>query len=81
MSKEARSQIGGFVDADCGKDINTRHLTIDFVLSLYEGPISWRSCLQSIMVLFTMEVEYIDIMKVVKEALWLKDLALEMDFT
>ena len=33
------------------------------------------------MALSTTEVEYIGITKVEKEALWLKDLALEMDFT
>ena len=44
-SKEARRLIGGFVDADFGGDVDTRRSTIDFVFSLFGGPVSWRSCL------------------------------------
>ena len=36
--------------------------------------------LQSIMALSTIEVEYIGITKAVKEAIWLRDLVLEMGF-
>ena len=39
---------------------------------------SWRSCLQPIMALSTTEAEYIGIIEIVKEALWLKGLTLEM---
>ena len=79
MFKEARGLIGGFVDADFDGDVDTRRSTIDFVFNLFGGPISWRSCLQPITALSTTEAEYIDITKAAKKALWLKDLALEMD--
>ncbi|XP_073109506.1 secreted RxLR effector protein 161-like [Elaeis guineensis] len=80
MPKEARGLIGGFVDADFGGDVDTRRSMTDFVFSLFGGPVSWRSYLQPITVLSTTEAEYIGIMEAVKEALWLKDLVLEMGF-
>ena len=70
-----------FVDADFGEDVDTRHSMIGFMFSLNEGPISWRSCLQPITALSTIEMEYIGIMEVVKEALWLKGLALKIGYT
>ncbi|XP_073112261.1 secreted RxLR effector protein 161-like [Elaeis guineensis] len=79
--KEARRLIGGFVDADFDGDMDIRWSMIDFVFSLFGGPVSWRSYLQPIMALSMNEVEYIGVTKVVKEALWLKGLALEMDLT
>ena len=54
---------------------------IDFIFSLFGGPVSWRSCLQPITVLSTTQIEYISIMEVAKEALWLKVLALELGLT
>ena len=64
---------------DCGGDMDTRRSTIGFIFSMFGGPISWRSCLQPITALSMIKVEYIGITEVVKEALWLKGLALEMD--
>ena len=51
---------------------------IGFIFCLFGDPILWRSCLQPIMALSMTEVEYIDVTEVVKEALWLKGLALKM---
>ena len=42
------------------------------------GPISWRSSLQAITILSTIESEYIGIFEAAKEAMWLKDLQQEM---
>ncbi|XP_073112260.1 secreted RxLR effector protein 161-like [Elaeis guineensis] len=78
MSKEAQGKIQGFVDANFDGNVNTRHLTIGFVFNLYGGPVSWRSYLQPITIVSTIEVEYINITEATKEALWLKGLALEM---
>ena len=80
LAKGALGQIEGYVDANFGGDVNIRHLTIGFVSSMNGRPISWRSCLQPITVLSTIEVEYIGVTEVVKEALWLKGLLLEMGF-
>ena len=69
MSKEARRLIGGFVDADFDGDVDTRQSTIDFVFSMFGGPVAWRSCLQPITALSITEAEYIDVTKVAKEVL------------
>ena len=66
------------MDVDFDGDVDTRRSTIDFVFSLFGGPISWRSCLQPIMTLSMIEVEYIGVTKAAKEALWLRGLALEI---
>ena len=78
MSKKAQGQLVGFVDANFGEDVDTKRSTIEFVFSLNEGSVSWRSCLQPITALSIMEVEYINIMEAAKEALWLKDWTLEI---
>ena len=79
MAKEAHGLIGRFVDADFGGDMDTQCSMIGFIFSLYGGPVSSRSCIEPITALLTIEVEYIGVTKVAKEALWLKGLALEMD--
>ena len=68
------------MDADFGGEMDTRRSTIGYMFCLNEGPVSWRSSLQPIMALFTIEVEYIGISEAAKEALWLKGLALKMGF-
>ena len=78
LSKEARGQLYGYVDADFGGDVDTRRSITGFVFSLFGGPVSWRSCLQPITALSTTEAEYIGITEAAKEALWLKGLMLEM---
>ena len=78
MTKRARGLIEGFVDANYGEDVDTHRSTMGFVFSMHGGPISWRSCLQPITALSTIEVEYIEVTEAPKEALWLKDMALEM---
>ena len=67
------------MDEDFSGDMDARQSMIDFMFSLFEGPVSWRSCLQPIIALSTTKVEYIGVMEATKEALWLKGLALEMD--
>ena len=70
----------GFMDVNFGGDVDKWWSMIDFIFSLFRGFILWRSCLQPIMVLSTTEVEYIGITEAAKKALWLKDLALEIEF-
>lgn len=78
LSKEARGQIHGYVDADLRKNVDIRRSTTGFVFSLFGGPVSWRLCLQPIMALFTTEAEYIGIIEAAKKALWLKGMMLKM---
>lgn len=69
MSKKAQGLIGGYIDADFGGDMDTRRSTTGFIFSLYGGPISWRSSLQPITTLSTIEAEYIGLTEAAKEAI------------
>ena len=77
-SREDSSPLKGFVNANYAGDLDTRKSTIDYVFCMNGGPISWRSILQPITTLSTIEVEYIGITEAAKEALWLKRLIVEM---
>ena len=78
LTNGARGLIEGFIDTDFGGDVDTHRSTMGFVFSMHGGPISWRSYLQPITALSTIEAEYIEVTEAAKEALWLKGLTLEM---
>jgi len=54
-----------------------------YVFILSKAPVSWRSILQSTVALSTTEAEYMAMMEVMKEAMWLQrllvDLGIEQD--
>ena len=62
----------GYVDSDYAKDLDKRRSTKGYVFTLSHAPISWRSTLQSIVVLSTMKAEYMAKTKAMKEAIWLQ---------
>lgn len=62
--------ITGYVDADFGKDIDTRNLIAGLVFTMFGTSISWKANLQSAVTLSTTEAEYIAITEGVKEAIW-----------
>ena len=66
--------LEGFVDANYTDDLDTRRSTTRYLFCIYGGSVSCRSTLQPIMALSTIEVEYIGIMEIAKEALWLRRL-------
>ncbi|KAL6345827.1 hypothetical protein AAG906_017583 [Vitis piasezkii] len=72
--------ITGYVDSDHG-DLDKRRLTTSYIFTLFGGPISWKSQLQSIVALSTTEVEYITATKSMKEVLWLQGLVKELGVT
>lgn len=49
----------GFVDSDYTGNLDKRKSLTDFICTLYETPISWKSSLQSLVALSTTETEYI----------------------
>ena len=51
------------------------------MFALEEAPVSWKSTLQSTVVLFTIEAEYMALTKAVKEAIWLGGLLDELGFS
>lgn len=60
----------GYVDFDYVGDLDKRRSTTGYVFTFSEGPISWKSVLQSTIALSTIKTEYMAIM----EAIWLQGL-------
>ena len=52
--------------------------TTGYVFTLLGGPIFWRSTVQSLVAMSTIEAEYMAVVEVAKEALWLKALVKEL---
>jgi len=48
----------GYVDSDYAGDIDKRRSITRYVFTLSQAPVSWRSILQSIVILSTTEAEY-----------------------
>uniref|UniRef100_A0A803PQR2 Retrovirus-related Pol polyprotein from transposon TNT 1-94 n=1 Tax=Cannabis sativa TaxID=3483 RepID=A0A803PQR2_CANSA len=67
--------ITGYVDSDYAGDSDTKRSQTGYVFCLNSCTINWKANLQTIVVLSTIEVEYIACTKAVKEALWLKGMA------
>ena len=62
------------MDADYAGDVDDRRSTIGYLFTLLGWPICWKSTLQSIVAMSTIEAEYIAVAEAAKEALWLKGL-------
>ena len=50
------------------EDLDKRRSMTGYIFSLVQAPISWRSILQSTIVLFTTETEYMPMIEAMKEA-------------
>ncbi|KAH9752632.1 hypothetical protein KPL71_014771 [Citrus sinensis] len=74
FKNDCGQQCVGYCDSDFAGDLDKRRSTTGYVFTLGGGPVSWRSILQSIIALSTMEAEYMAVTEAVKEALWLKGL-------
>ena len=70
--------LEGFVDANYAGDLDTKRSIMGYLFCMFGGSMSWRSILQPITALSTIEVEYIGITKATKEALRLRRLVAEM---
>ncbi|XP_028094514.1 uncharacterized protein LOC114294600 [Camellia sinensis] len=66
-----RQNLVGYVDLDYAGDLDKRRSTTGYLFTLAKGLVSWRSTLQSTVVLFTTEAEYMAVTEVFKEASWL----------
>src|ERR1044072_8365062 len=67
-----------FVDSDYGRDLDDRRSTTGYVFTLAGGPICWKSSVQSIVAMSTIEAEYMAVAEAAKEALWLTGLVREL---
>ncbi|KFK26181.1 hypothetical protein AALP_AA8G213400 [Arabis alpina] len=68
----------GYVDSDYAGDLDNRRYTTGYVFTLAEGPVSWRSVLQDVVAMSTMEAEYMAMGEAAKEALWVQGLVAEL---
>ena len=73
----------GYVDSDYAGDLDKRRSTTGYVFILSQAQVSWRSILQSTIALSTTEAEYMTMMEVMKEVIWLQglldDLGIDQD--
>ena len=64
-------------------DLAKRRFMTEYVFILSQTPVSWRSILQSIIAMSTIEAEYMVMMEVMKEIIWfqklLNDLGIDKD--
>ena len=70
--------IEGFVDGDFAGCLNTRKSLSGYVFTLFGTAVNWKSNLQSVVALSTIEVEYNALAEGVKEGLWLKEMLHEL---
>lgn len=73
------TELHGFTDADWATDVNERKLVSGYLLKMCGAAISWSSKKQPIVALSSTEAEYIALSSLVCEALWLRQLAGEID--
>ena len=72
------TKVEGFVDSNYARSLDTRNSLTGYMFMIYGGAVSWKANLQSIMALSTIEAEYIDMTKAIKEAIWLKGIIKEL---
>ena len=78
MMKPTRGHIEGFSDSDWAGCVDTQRSTSGFVWIMSGGAICWRSKLQAIVTLSSMEAEYVGATPAVQEVVWLRDLLQEL---
>jgi Reverse transcriptase (RNA-dependent DNA polymerase)/gag-polypeptide of LTR copia-type/Integrase core domain len=70
--------ISGYCDADYAGDIASAKSTSGYIFYIANGPVTWKSKLQSIIAQSTTEAEYIAINIAAKEAVYIKSLLKEL---
>ena len=68
----------GFVDSDYAQCEDTRRSTTGFIFLLHGTPISWKSARQKLVTGSTCEAEYVAAYEATKEAVWLRNLIMDM---
>ena len=62
------------MDANYARNLDDRRSTTGYVFTLAGRPICWKSMVQSLVALSTIESKYMAVAEVAKEALWLAGL-------
>ena len=71
----------GYSNANWGNDINTQQSTMGYIFYLSGGAISWSSKCQATVALSSTEAEYMALTQATKEAIWLRSLLAELNYT
>jgi len=71
--------IERFVYIDYAENVDTIKSFSGYVFTLISIVVCWKSNLQSMVTLFTIQAKYITLTKGVKEAMWLKGMIGKMD--
>ena len=71
FEKDTRSkqECIGYVNSNYTRDFDKCRSIMGYMFTLSQAPVSWRSILQSIVALSTIEVEYMAMMEAMKEAI------------
>jgi hypothetical protein len=72
-------KLDAFADANWGGDLQTRRSTTGYLLR-FNGPVSWRSCLQRSVALSTAEAELMAVCDAAREVIWARNLLHELGF-
>lgn len=68
----------GYIDSDYAGNLDRRRSITGYVFALSDTAISWKATLQSTVALSTTEAEYMAVVEVIKEAIWLRGLLVEL---
>ncbi|CAA7052965.1 unnamed protein product [Microthlaspi erraticum] len=80
FTKSDKFEVKGYCDSDYAADLDRRRSITGYVFQAGGNTISWRSGLQHIVALSTIEAEYMALVEAAKEALWLKGIVGELGF-
>nr|GMC89029.1 Retrovirus-related Pol polyprotein from transposon TNT 1-94 [Ipomoea batatas] len=75
-SQQSELVLMGYVNSDYAGDMDNKHPTIGYVFTL-DGPICWRSSIQSIVALSTTEAEYMIVTEAAKKVRYLINSAIQ----
>lgn len=73
------NSIMGFADSDYLGDLYKQRSLTDYLFSMSGSVISWKATLQPTFSFSTIVVEYMALIEVAKEAIWLQGLVRELD--
>ena len=71
--------LWGYVDSDYTRDLDRRRSLTGYVFMLNGCVVNWKTTLQHVVALSTIEAKYPDATKAVKKAMWLRGLIYEWE--
>lgn len=80
FKKDSKFIIEGFSDSDYATDQDRRRSVTGYAFKIGGNTVSWKSCLQSVVALSTIEAEYMALHEAAKESIWLRGLCNELGF-